>query len=175
MPTASYLIADMQVKLGDPSGNIYTSANLLNWLNEAQKNFALNTMPIRIVDATVADRNNYRFALPSDCIMIEAIVSMAKFPSHDTVSPVADMAFPPNGAVLSASQTLVTVSAIDNVAVDYVEFRIGLGSTVAIASAPGPYSYLWDLRGLSGAQTISALTYDTSGNIRIVGAVVTVV
>ena len=75
MPTASYLIADMQVKLGDPSGLVYTSANLLNWLNGAQTDFCEKGMPLRIIDATVVGTGYNRFPIPSNKIMIEGVFS----------------------------------------------------------------------------------------------------
>lgn len=75
MPTASYLIADMQAKLGDPSGNIFTSANLLNWLNEAQKEFCLENTPLRQVDATVIATGVNVFPIPSDKILWDGIFS----------------------------------------------------------------------------------------------------
>jgi hypothetical protein len=73
MPTASYLIADMQVKLGDPSGNIFSSDNLLNWLNEAQTEFCQAVMPLRQVDATTIGTGFQRFPIPSDKIMIDGV------------------------------------------------------------------------------------------------------
>jgi hypothetical protein len=73
MPTASYLIADIQTKLGDPSGNIYTSANLLNWLDQAQKEFCLKTLVLRTIDATYVTTGLMRIPLPTDCIMVEAL------------------------------------------------------------------------------------------------------
>ncbi len=73
MPTASYLIADMQAKLGDPLGNVFTSANLLNWLNEAQKEFCAEAMPLRIIDATVIGTGFQRFPLPSNKIMMDGV------------------------------------------------------------------------------------------------------
>lgn len=75
MPTASYLIDDMQVKLGDPSGLIYTSANLLNWLNGAQTDFCEKAMPLRRIDATTVGTGFNRFPIPSDKIMIEGVFS----------------------------------------------------------------------------------------------------
>lgn len=63
----------MQVRLGDPSGNIYTSANLLNWLNEAQKVFCMEVMPLRQLDATIIGTGFQRFPIPSDKIMIEGV------------------------------------------------------------------------------------------------------
>ena len=75
MPTASYLIADMQAKLGDPSGNIFTSANLLNWLTEAQTEFCTNGMPLRTVDATIIGTGFQRFPIPSNKIMMEGVFS----------------------------------------------------------------------------------------------------
>lgn len=75
MPTASYLIADIQTKLGDPSGNIYTSANLLNWLDQGQKVFCMDALPLRFVDATWVTTGLVRIPIPTDIIMIEALVS----------------------------------------------------------------------------------------------------
>lgn len=80
MPTASFLIADMQTKLGDPSGNIFSSANLLNWLNEAQKAFALVELSSRLVDATSVQQGQAAFGIPSDCIMIEMVASRFRIP-----------------------------------------------------------------------------------------------
>lgn len=73
MPTASYLIADMQAKLGDPAGNVFTSANLLNWLNEAQKEFCTEVMPLRIIDATTIGTGFQRFPIPSNKIMMDGV------------------------------------------------------------------------------------------------------
>lgn len=75
MPTASYLIADMQVKLGDPSGNIFSTGNLLNWLNEAQKDFCLKVTPLRQIDATVIGTGFNTFAIPSDKIIFDGVFS----------------------------------------------------------------------------------------------------
>lgn len=75
MATASFLISDIQVKMGDPSGNIYTSANLLNWIDQAQKEFVTQTMPLRFVDATSVSTGLVRIPIPSDVIMIEALVT----------------------------------------------------------------------------------------------------
>ena len=75
MPTASYLIADMQVKLGDPSGNIYTSANLLNWLDQAQKLFCEKALNLRYTDATWVTTGLVRIPMPTDIIMMEAIIT----------------------------------------------------------------------------------------------------
>lgn len=75
MPTASYLIADIQVKMGDPSGNIYTSANLLNWLDQGQKLFCEQALNLRYTDATYVTTGLVRIPLPSDIIMMEAIIT----------------------------------------------------------------------------------------------------
>lgn len=75
MPTASYLIADVQTKLGDPSGNIYTSATLLNWFDQAQKDFCLRSMVLRTIDATCVSTGLLRIPLPSDVIMVELLES----------------------------------------------------------------------------------------------------
>lgn len=73
MPTASYLISDVQTKMGDPSGNIYTSATLLGWLDEAQKDFCLRSMVLRTIDATSVSTGLIRIPLPSDVIMVELL------------------------------------------------------------------------------------------------------
>lgn len=75
MPTASYLIADVQVKMGDPSGNIYTSANLLNWCDQAQKVFCEQALNLRFTDATWVTTGLVRIPMPSDVIMIEALIT----------------------------------------------------------------------------------------------------
>lgn len=75
MPTASYLIADVQVKMGDPSGNIYTSANLLNWCDQAQKIFAEQALSLRFTDATWVTTGLVRIPIPTDVISIEALIT----------------------------------------------------------------------------------------------------
>lgn len=80
MATASFLIADIQTKLGDPSGNIFTSATLLGWLNEATKDFCMKGTPLRQVDATTISTGTFTFAMPSDRIMIEGIFSRNQIP-----------------------------------------------------------------------------------------------
>ncbi len=75
MPTASYLIADVQNKLGDPSGNIYTSANLLNWCDQAQKIFCEKALNLRFTDATWVTTGLVRIPMPSDIIMMEALIT----------------------------------------------------------------------------------------------------
>ena len=81
MPTASYLIADVQVKLGDPSGNIYTSANLLNWCDQAQKVFCEQALNLRYTDATWVTTGLVRIPMPTDVIMVEALItSRARLP-----------------------------------------------------------------------------------------------
>lgn len=75
MPTASYLIADVQAKMGDPSGNLYTSGNIIQWLNEAQKRWCEEVLPLRICDATTIATGLSRFPLPSNYIMMESVHS----------------------------------------------------------------------------------------------------
>lgn len=80
MATASYLIADMQAKLGDPLGNVYTSANLLNWLNEAQKDFCMQQLALRTMNATDVQHGQTYFGVASDRIMIEFAATRVQIP-----------------------------------------------------------------------------------------------
>lgn len=75
MPTASYLIADVQAKLGDTSGVIYPSAQLLKWLNQAQTEFCQTVLPLRQVDATSISTGLQTFPLPNDYIIMEGVFS----------------------------------------------------------------------------------------------------
>jgi hypothetical protein len=73
MPTASYLISDMQVKLGDPSGNIFSTGNLLNWLNEAQRDFCFKVTPLRQIDATIIGTGINTFPIPTGKIIFDGV------------------------------------------------------------------------------------------------------
>lgn len=63
----------MQVKLGDPSGNIFSTGNLLNWLNEAQRDFCFKVTPLRQIDATIIGTGFNKFAIPSDKIIFDGV------------------------------------------------------------------------------------------------------
>jgi hypothetical protein len=80
----------------------------------------------------------------------------------DTTPPSCDITAPNNGATVSGSVG-ITVSASDNVAVDKVGYSVDGGSYSYDSTSP--YSFSWDSTGVSdGTHSISAITYDTSGN-----------
>jgi hypothetical protein len=83
----------------------------------------------------------------------------------DTVAPSVDFASPTNGgSVQRRSKAIITVNAIDNVAVSDVQLLIE-GRRVARFSGPGPHSYEWKAWfRRKGTVTISAQATDTSGN-----------
>ncbi len=81
----------------------------------------------------------------------------------DTTAPSILLSYPPAGAVLTGTTTIV-VDAHDDVAVDHVSFYID-GFLVGTDNAE-PYEYVWDISNLApgSSHTIYARAYDPTGN-----------
>ena len=76
MTTASALISDLQVKVGDTAANFLTTALGLTWFDEAQKKIVEILQPLdRTATRSVAQYQE-AFAVPSEVIMIEAVTSL---------------------------------------------------------------------------------------------------
>lgn len=76
MATASTLISDLQTRLGDTAGDKFTSAVLLSWLEEAEKEFLLGAgLVLRAFNLQTVSANQDSFALPSTCIEVDSIVN----------------------------------------------------------------------------------------------------
>ena len=79
MATASALMAQVQAELGTPNADAanerFTSTVIYGWLDEAQKEWCVRTMPIFGIESQTVVANQDSVTLPSDCIMMEAISS----------------------------------------------------------------------------------------------------
>jgi hypothetical protein len=80
----------------------------------------------------------------------------------DTTPPQVTMTDPAEGALVHGSVTL-SAAAVDNVAVDHVDFLVN--GTVVASDGTAPYSVTWDSGTVAdGSATISAVAVDTSSN-----------
>lgn len=80
MATASALVARIQVELGaanadSQANSLFASANLYGWLDEAQQEFAKRTMCLRGINGQTVVTNQDSFALPDDCLLVEAVIA----------------------------------------------------------------------------------------------------
>jgi hypothetical protein len=75
MTTASTLVAAVQAELGDAAGTQYDSTTVYGWLNEAQRMFVQDLMPLRAIAGYAVSQYQDSVAYPSDCIMVENVVS----------------------------------------------------------------------------------------------------
>jgi Subtilase family/Bacterial Ig domain/Fervidolysin N-terminal prodomain len=84
-------------------------------------------------------------------------------PEPDITDPLVSIASPDEGSTVSSSIT-VSVSATDNVGVETVELYID--GALFGTSATEPHNFYWNTNGLpNGYYELSAIAYDTSGNI----------
>jgi subtilisin family serine protease len=96
-------------------------------------------------------------------------VSGSPVPPGDTVPPTAQILSPTGGAQVSASVS-VSVSAVDDVAVDRVDLYLD-GARVATDSA-APFTFSWDTFASSdGEHGLEAVASDSSGNTGSSGVV----
>lgn len=79
----------------------------------------------------------------------------------DTTPPTVAIVSPTNGITVSGTVT-VSANAWDNVGVTRVEFWIN--SALVTSATAAPYSFNWNTRKYSGAQTIVARAFDAAGN-----------
>jgi peptidoglycan/xylan/chitin deacetylase (PgdA/CDA1 family)/archaellum component FlaF (FlaF/FlaG flagellin family) len=87
----------------------------------------------------------------------------------DTTSPAVAVTTPANGANVAGTVT-ISVNALDNVAVDHVDYLVD-GAVVGTQTS-GPFSFGWDSRTVAnGTHTITASAVDTSGNSAMSAAV----
>lgn len=79
MATASALMAQVQAELGDPNADTqngkFTSSVIYGWLDEGQKEWCVKLMPLIGINSQAVVTNQDSVALPTDCIMIDAISS----------------------------------------------------------------------------------------------------
>lgn len=75
MATASALMAAVQTELGDSAGTKFTSSLIYGWLDEAQKVWVMSLRNLKGIKSYSISANQDSAALPSDCVMIEAVVS----------------------------------------------------------------------------------------------------
>lgn len=73
MTTASALMAQVQTELGDTSGIKFTSSMIYGWLDEAQKVWVMSLRNLKGIKSYSIVTNQDSVALPSNCVMIEAI------------------------------------------------------------------------------------------------------
>jgi len=84
-------------------------------------------------------------------------------PEPDVTDPLVSIASPEEGSTVSSSMT-VSVSATDNVGVERVELYID--GTLFGTSTTEPHNFYWNTNDLpDGYYELSAIAYDTSGNI----------
>jgi fibronectin type 3 domain-containing protein len=83
--------------------------------------------------------------------------------------PTVSLTAPTNGATLTTSPATVSANATDDIGVSKVEFYDG--TTLLNSDTSSPYSYSWDLTGLSGSHTLTAKAYDSGGHITTSSAV----
>ncbi len=82
----------------------------------------------------------------------------------DTTSPVVSITNPVNGGKIAAANSVVAVTATDNVKVTKVEIRID--NILQTTDTTVPYTYKLNANKLKiGTHSISAKAYDAAGNI----------
>lgn len=94
-------------------------------------------------------------------------------PGGETIPPTVSITAPTSGEIVTGN-VIIRASAADNVAVAQVKFYRGttpIGSDTCgsgpTCSLAGPYNYevTWNTTGLSGSHSLTAVAYDTSGNM----------
>lgn len=91
------------------------------------------------------------------------VAAMEAVPEPDTTEPSVSITSPQDGSTVSGSIT-VSASATDDVGVERVELYID-GALFA-TSTTEPYRFYWDTKDVpDGYHELSAMAYDTSGNV----------
>lgn len=80
MATGSALVSRIQTELGAPNADsqansLFASGNIYGWLDEAQQEFAKRTMCLRGIDGATVVTNQDSFAIPANCLLVEAVVA----------------------------------------------------------------------------------------------------
>ncbi len=91
----------------------------------------------------------------------------------DNIPPTVTLTSPTNGSTIEGTAVSLTANASDNVGIAKVEFSVD--NTVVNADTTAPYSFNWNSELVSnGTHTVMAKAYDTSGNVALSSASVTV-
>jgi hypothetical protein len=86
-------------------------------------------------------------------------------PSGDTTAPTVSMLAPLAGATVSGSAVTVSATALDNIALSGVQFKLD-GANLGVEDTSFPYSISWNSTTASnGTHTLTAVARDTSGNL----------
>jgi subtilisin family serine protease len=94
-------------------------------------------------------------------------------PELDTEPPSVALTTPNNNATVVGNVS-ITASAVDNIAVEKVEFRIN--GTLLATDASAPFAATWNTSAAtSGFYTIEAKAFDTSGNASLINTVQVVI
>ena len=84
-------------------------------------------------------------------------------PPTDTIPPTVSLAAPAGGTTVSGTVT-VSASAIDNIGVTSVQFKLD-GSPLGAPLAAPPYTITWDTKTAgNGAHVLTATAFDAAGN-----------
>ncbi|MFT7645012.1 MAG: hypothetical protein ACI9BF_000681 [Candidatus Paceibacteria bacterium] len=82
----------------------------------------------------------------------------------DVTPPTVSISAPTNGSTVSGSSVTVSASAVDNIAVVGVQFKLD-GVNLGSEDTSSPYSIVWDSNAASdAAHTLTAITHDAAGN-----------
>ncbi len=83
------LIAQLQVKLGDPHGDYHTQANLLIQVNEALREISSRSRSVDIKDFLVAVEGQYQYGLPKSFVTMHAVAfnDVKWYPLHPATLP----------------------------------------------------------------------------------------
>ena len=103
------------------------------------------------------------------------IVRVSKGSTADTLAPVVQMLYPPDGATLRGDTTITVVAkVIDQSDIEKVVFYIDGQAKATVTSAP--YQFNWDLRPYAdgGVHTIFVEAQDVAGNVGTLYQTVTV-
>lgn len=73
MATAAALITDVRSRIVEATASYFTDAEILRWLNYGYKNFMAKTEWASKIKAYNVVANQFRYAIPSDCIKIEDV------------------------------------------------------------------------------------------------------
>jgi hypothetical protein len=80
----------------------------------------------------------------------------------DTTAPTCTITAPTNGETVYKTK-YITVSAVDDRQIDYVD--IFIDGSLVVSDSVAPYSYPWDTTAYAdGAHTVDATAYDMAGN-----------
>jgi subtilisin family serine protease len=132
-----------------------------------------NTQVVEIITQNADDLGDpgfdqyYGYGRVNACASLVAAIGTAPEPElepePDITDPLISIVSPGEGSTVSSSIT-VSVSATDNVGVERVELYID-GAFFG-TSATNPHSFYWNTNDLpDGYYALSAIAYDTSGNI----------